>query len=191
MQGALNITASKCLDHVQNLEETLQPEVVLINGKLKSVITNEKLERVITKLNAKLNGVLEELALCKRMIAQGGSVAIPATIPASSKVNVPRPKAYGGSRNTKDIDNYVWGLEQYFKALSLEDAKKVDGATLYLTDAGMIWWRQGYGDIKKDTLTIKSFDDFRRELKKQFYPENAENEARANFHQLSYKNSIQ
>ncbi|KAH7681712.1 Saposin-like protein [Dioscorea alata] len=182
MQGALNITASKCLDHVKSLEDSLQPRVVHTEGEI---------ARVYTELCARLKQVEEELAICKRMIAQGASVAIPATTSSSSKIDVPRPKPYNGSRNAKEIDNYFWGLEQYFKAHGLEEAKKVDSAALYLTDAAMIWWRRRYGDIEKGTLTINTFDDFKMELKKQFYPENAENEARAKLRGLSCKNSIQ
>ncbi|KAH7677063.1 hypothetical protein IHE45_07G057400 [Dioscorea alata] len=114
MQGALNITASKCLDH--------------------------------------------------RAIAQGASVAIPATTSSSSKIDVPRPKPYNGSRNAKEIDNYFWGLEQYFKAHGLEEAKKVDSVALYLTDAAMIWWRRCWGDNENGTLTINTFEDFKKEL---------------------------
>ncbi|KAH7691698.1 hypothetical protein IHE45_01G015800 [Dioscorea alata] len=62
MQGALNITASKCLDHVKSLEDSLQPQVVHTEGKL---------VRVYTELCARLKQVEEELAICKRAIAQG------------------------------------------------------------------------------------------------------------------------
>ncbi|KAH7655654.1 hypothetical protein IHE45_18G026400 [Dioscorea alata] len=102
-----------------------------------------------------------------------------ATIPPSSKVDVPRPKAYNGARNAKDINIFLWGLEQYFKAFSMDDVKKVYHATLYLTDAMMIWWRRQCSDIERGTLSIYSFEDFKRELNRQFYPKNAKNEASA------------
>ncbi|KAH7688649.1 Apolipoprotein A-I protein [Dioscorea alata] len=39
MQGALNITASTCLDHVKSLEDSLQPKVVLVEDELARVYT--------------------------------------------------------------------------------------------------------------------------------------------------------
>lgn len=76
----------------------------------------DKLERVYTELCARVKQLEEELVVCKRAIAQGASVATPATTLSSSKIDVPRPKPYNRSRNAKEIDNYFWGLEQYFKA---------------------------------------------------------------------------
>ncbi|KAH7663360.1 hypothetical protein IHE45_14G048400 [Dioscorea alata] len=133
MQEALNIKASKCLDHVKSLEDSLQPKVVRVEGEL---------ARIYTKLCGRFKQVEEEHILCKKVIAQGASVATPATTLSSSKIDVLRPKPYNGSRNAKEIDNYFWGLEQYFKAHGLEEAKKVDSTTLYLTNAVKIWWRR-------------------------------------------------
>lgn len=121
MQGALNIVTSKCLNNVKSLEETLQSKVILIE---------EKPVRIITKVKE----VEEELALWKKAIAQRANVVIP----ASPKVEVPTPKIYNGTRNTNDIDNFLWGLDQYYKVLDVEAAKKVDYTTLYLIDAAII-----------------------------------------------------
>lgn len=170
MQGALNIVTSKCLNNVKSLEETLQSKVILIE---------EKPVRIITKVKE----VEEELALWKKAIAQRANVAIP----ASPKVEVPTPKIYNGTRNTDGIDNFLWGLDQYYKVLDVKAARKVDYTTLYLIDAAIIWWRLRCRDIERDTFAVNSFDDFKRELKKQFYPENAKNETRAKLRRLTHK----
>ena len=79
------------------------------------------------------------------------------TVVASSKVDVPRSKAYNGSRNMKEVDNFLWSLEQYFKALGVtEDAKKIDSAALYLMDTAMVWWRRRYSDIERGTCIINT-----------------------------------
>jgi len=172
LQGALNQALSRCLDQVKTLEEALHSEV----GTLK-----EELERVSNELKE----TKDELALCKKAIAQSGSIALPTIVVASSKVDVPRPKAYNGSRNAKEVDNFLWSLEQYFKALGItEDTKKIDSATLYLMDTAMVWWRRRYSDIERGTCIINTWDEFKKELKRQFYPENAEEEARAKLRRL-------
>jgi hypothetical protein len=133
----------------------------------------------------------DELTLCKKAIAQSGSIALPTIVVASSKVDVPRPKAYNGSRNAKEVDNFLWSLEQYFKALGItEDTKKIDSATLYLMDTAMVWWRRRYSDIERGTCIINTWDEFKKELKRQFYPENAEEEARPKLRRLQQKGSI-
>ncbi|KAF2324918.1 hypothetical protein GH714_021271 [Hevea brasiliensis] len=71
-----------------------------------------------------------------------------------------------------------------------DDAKKVDHAPLYLVDTAMVWWRRRHGDMEKGLCTIASWDEFKRELKRQFYPENAAHEARARLRRLSHKGSI-
>ncbi|KAH7687940.1 PspA lactotransferrin-binding region domain-containing protein [Dioscorea alata] len=102
MQGALDVVA---------LEETLLGK---ING----------LDVKVAKLEADLKDSKEEFVLCRKAIAQAPS-GIPVSPP--SRVDVPKPKMYGGSRNAKELDNFLWSLEQYFKALSItEDAKKCE-----------------------------------------------------------------
>ncbi|RCU34640.1 hypothetical protein DVA81_19180, partial [Acinetobacter baumannii] len=83
----------------------LQAEVVSLREELERV-SNELLE---TK---------EELVICKKAVAQGGSIALP-TMVATPKIDVPKPKPYRGSRNAKEVDNFLWSLEQYFKALGI------------------------------------------------------------------------
>ncbi|XP_050212403.1 uncharacterized protein LOC126663714, partial [Mercurialis annua] len=45
-------------------------------------------------------------------------------------------------------------------------------------------------ELEKGTCTINTWDEFKRELKRQFYPENAEEEARAKLRRLQQKGSI-
>ena len=61
----------------------------------------------------------------------------------------------------------------------LDDATKICNALLYHTDAAMLWWRRRSKDIRRRTCTIASWDEFKRELRKHFYPEHAEDEVRA------------
>ncbi|GFZ06587.1 hypothetical protein Acr_18g0007570 [Actinidia rufa] len=107
------------------------------------------------------------------------------------RIDVPRPKSFHGARNARELDNFLWNLEQYFDATSIEDdAKKIKTAPLYLADAAMLWWRRRHADIEKGTCIMESWEDFKREIKRQFYPENSEHEARAKLRRLAHKNTI-
>ncbi|KAL4352016.1 hypothetical protein GQ457_06G013590 [Hibiscus cannabinus] len=118
-------------------------------------------------------------------------VAVPSTTVETRRVEVPRPRTFGGSRNAQELDNFLYGLDQYLGAVGIvEDASKIQTASLYLTDTAMLWWRRRRNDIEKGTCTISIFDDFKRELKRQFYPENAEDEARARLRRLKQSGSI-
>ncbi|CAN1324762.1 hypothetical protein LINPERPRIM_LOCUS33226 [Linum perenne] len=89
------------------------------------------------------------------------------------------------------VENFLWGLEQYFEALGIRDElAKVRTASLYLVDVAMLWWRRRQGDIARGTCTIESWGDIKKEIKRQFYPENAELEARSRLRRLAHKGEI-
>ena len=35
---------------------------------------------------------------------------------ADPKVRVPEPKSFSGNRNAKELENFLWDMEQFFKA---------------------------------------------------------------------------
>ena len=93
-----------------------------------------------------------EVSLYKAVVAQGTLSSI-----VAPKVDVPSPKSFHGSRNSRELDNFLWNLEQYFEAMSIEDdAKKIKTTPLYLADAAMLWWRRRHVDIEKGTCTMES-----------------------------------
>ena len=67
---------------------------------------------------------------------------------------MPRPKSFAGTRNAHEVDNFLWGLEQYFDAIDIvEDGAKIEFAVLYLIDTAMLWWQRRQEDIKKGLCT--------------------------------------
>lgn len=130
----------------------------------------------------------EDLALCKRALAMGADTSDNVE---AKRIEVPKPKSFGGSCNAREVDNFLWGLDQYFGAIGItEEDAKIRTAALYLTDTAMLWWRRRRGDAEKGTCTITTFDDFTKELKRKFYPENADDEARARLRRLKHLGSI-
>ncbi|KAK3030119.1 hypothetical protein RJ639_038868 [Escallonia herrerae] len=87
----------------------------------------------------------------------------------SSRPRVPEPKSYAGARDAKEVENFLFDIEQYFRAIRVNSkATNVSMATMYLK----------YAEIKDGSCVINTWDIFKRELKSQFFPENAAFNAR-------------
>ena len=92
--------------------------------------------------------------------------------------DVPKPKPYKGSQNAREIDNFLWSMEVYFNVVRFrDDASKIQAVPLYLEDIATLWWWRRCEDMKKGTCSINTWEEFKADLKRQFYPENAEDEA--------------
>ena len=82
-------------------------------------------------------------------------------------------------------------MERYFKAIALTDeATKVRTATFYLTDTTTLWWHRRFADMEKSICTIETWDEFKREIKRQFYPDDVAYLARKNMRLLKHTCSI-
>ena len=120
--------------------------------------------------------VRQELAIYKAVV----SAQVMAT-QGASRVEVLKPQGFSGKRDAKELDNFLWHMERYFEAIALTDeAVKVRTTTLYLTDTTTLWWHRRFTDMEKDICTIETWEDFKREIKRQFYSEDMTYLARKN-----------
>ncbi|KAK3020691.1 LOW QUALITY PROTEIN: hypothetical protein RJ639_045597 [Escallonia herrerae] len=185
------------LGYVEQNLQTLEDHVLEeLESLKKAVMGQDELRTRFMELFANLQEQLDvvkvgveetrqETAMCKRAIAGG------AVVTHSPRVDAPKPKEFGGKRDAKELDNFIWHMERYFEGASITDEKaKVRTATLYLTDTATLWWRRKHNDIKKGLCTIDTWDVFKKEIKRQFYPENVTYEARKKLRELKHKNSI-
>ena len=107
------------------------------------------------------------------------------------RVEVPKPHTCSRKQDSKELDNYLWHMERYFEAITLTDeATEVRTTTLYLTDNAILWWRRRFMGIEKGTCTIVTWEDFKREIKKQFYLEDVDYMARKKIKHLKHTGSI-
>ena len=60
---------------------------------------------------------------------------------AGPKVRVPKPKSFNGNRNARELENFLWDMEQYFKAARVPDSEKVSMNSMYLMGDAKLWWR--------------------------------------------------
>ncbi|KAK3035993.1 hypothetical protein RJ639_031166 [Escallonia herrerae] len=185
------------LGYVEQNLQTLEDHVLEeLESLKKAVMGQDELRTRFMELFANLQEQLDvvkvgveetrqETAMCKRAIAGG------AVVTHSPRVDAPKPKEFGGKRDAKELDNFIWHMERYFEGASITDEKaKVRTATLYLTDTATLWWRRKHNDIEKGLCTIDTWDVFKKEIKRQFYPENVTYEARKKLRELKHKSSI-
>ncbi|GFS41746.1 hypothetical protein Acr_00g0076210 [Actinidia rufa] len=162
MQGILNSLAESWKAQMDALKDSLQAEIASMKEEIKEV--------------------KGDWSLCKMAVTQGTMSSSP-----SLKVDIPRPKSYNRSRNARELDNFLWDLDQYFEATGIhEENKKIKTVPLFLSDAATLWWRRQHADMECGTCTIATWEDIKREIKRQFYLINSEQELR----HLSYKSTI-
>ena len=98
----------------------------------------------------------------------------PSTLdPPLAKVRMPEPKPFGGARNAKDLENFLWDMEQYFIAARIPVGEQVTITTMYLSGDGKLWWRTRSSDAAAaGRLKIERWEILKKELKDQFLPTN-------------------
>ena len=80
----------------------------------------------------------EDIAILKKAVLQGSASGPEAS---SSKVRIPEPKGFNGNRNAKELENFLWDIEQFFKATHVPDSEKISITSMYLTGDAKLWWR--------------------------------------------------
>ena len=160
--GAINVVASDASEKVKLVENSLLAKITTLEGHVTTLVAEMrdlKAEYVALReenetLKLELRKALDELHLVKSIVAQGGvgGVAnLQSLLPSS--VDVPKPKTFDGSRSAKEIDNFLWSVEQHFNVVGVRDEQqKIDTAACYLVDTAMVWWRHRCGEISKGDL---------------------------------------
>ncbi|TYK02461.1 uncharacterized protein E5676_scaffold1738G00820 [Cucumis melo var. makuwa] len=115
------------------------------------VIRNE-----IVDANTRLNLTMRAMA---NQVPVGGAVSV-------TKVKVSEPKPFCGVRDAKALENFIFDLEQYFKATNtVTEEAKVTLTTMHLCEDAKLWWRSRYMDIKEGRCTIDTWDVLKKELR--------------------------
>ncbi|XP_015941749.1 uncharacterized protein LOC107467224 [Arachis duranensis] len=115
----------------------------------------------------------------------------PTIIRETTKIDLPKPKEFKGVRDARDVENFLWQMERYFEGQGVvEEAIKVRTTALYLSDNATLWWRRKCVDMEKGTCNITTWKDFKRELKRQFFPKNVVYKARKKLRELKHKSTI-
>ena len=93
--------------------------------------------------------------------------------PPPTKVRVPEPKPFGGARNAKDLENFLWDMEQYFTVARIPVGEQVTITTMYLSGDAKLWWQtRSSDDATAGQPKIERWEILKKELKDQFLPTN-------------------
>ncbi|KAK3031129.1 hypothetical protein RJ639_035127 [Escallonia herrerae] len=101
------------------------------------------------------------------------------------------PRVYRGARDAKELENFLFDIEQYFRAIRVDsEATKVSMAALYLVRDAKLWWRKKYAKIEDGSCVINTWDILKRELKSQFFLENTTFNARKALLECKHTGSV-
>ena len=143
---------------------------------------------IIPDLREEMESLRVQLRILQRAVGNGQA---PAQDEYASRVKIPEPCTYGGARDAKEVDNFLFDMEQYFLAAGIRDeARKVTTATMYLSGDAKLWWRTKYADIQANRVRIDSWELLKEAIRNQFFPENVEYEARRALRELKHTDSI-
>ncbi|KAG8474091.1 hypothetical protein CXB51_033770 [Gossypium anomalum] len=116
--GDMKETLEVVLIRMEELREDSKEFVLdsLISTLDKLTVRDKALEALVTTMKkeiAELKGSSLYLRLpWKVMLASG---------PKQCHVDVLKPEKFKGARSVREVDNFLWELEQYFKAMGIED----------------------------------------------------------------------
>ena len=136
------------LNHVEELAVALDAQNQVARE------TQRQLETKIALLKRTMNGLPRE-----------GEVA--------NKVKVPESKPFNGAKNAKDLENFLWDMEQYFRAARMPNQEMVTITSMYLSGDAKLWWKiRVEDDADTSRGKIDLWEALKKELKDQFLPTN-------------------
>ena len=107
------------------------------------------------------------------------------------KVRVLEHKGFRGAMNAKELENFLWDMEQFFKAAHVPDEEMVSITSMYLSGDAKLWWRTRTGDdAESGRPQITTWETLKRELKEQFLPTNSAWLVRESLKRLKHMGSV-
>ena len=140
----------------------------------------DTLEALVAALRLEVEEMRGDLAMGR--VGQGGGAV---------RVDAPKPSCFRGARSAKEVDNFLWGMDQYFRISGItSDVVRVSAASMYLQDIALVWWRRRSDDARRGGTSVRTWDEFQHEFRRQFYPECATAEARGRLRRLTQRSTI-
>lgn len=65
----------------------------------------------------------------------------PSTQEEGPRVKVPESAPFNGVRSAGTLENFLWDVDQYFKASKVPEVEQVPLVRMYLTGDAKLWWR--------------------------------------------------
>jgi hypothetical protein len=110
------------------------------------------------KSSERLEAAEETISILKQVVTNTPSEV------STSKPNVPKPKSFGRAKSSKELENFLWDMEQYFSVIKIGVAEQVNLIVMYLMGDAKLWWRTrieedlsaGHPKIKRAKRTVPS-----------------------------------
>lgn len=171
---------------IEGLRVQLESIRMLIEEKVNT--TNEKIDGVDKDM-----GILADLqqSEVQRLDLEVGvlkKAVSGSTSEGMKKYRIPEPKPFVGAREAKELENFVYDMDQYFKAAHVAEEEMVAIAAMYLSDDAKLWWRTRVED--KARAQITAWDDLKKELRAQFLPVNSGWQAREALRKVTHDKSV-
>ncbi|KAA0049578.1 senescence-specific cysteine protease sag39 [Cucumis melo var. makuwa] len=127
------VFAAHMEERVSELDSSQKTLLKVINGMSEDfLVTLDVVRNEIVDVNARLNLTMRAM---ENQAPAGGAISV-------SRVKIPKPKPFCGARDAKALENYIFDLEQYFKATNtVTEEAKVTLATMHLSEDAKLWWR--------------------------------------------------
>ncbi|MBA0668297.1 hypothetical protein Goklo_001227, partial [Gossypium klotzschianum] len=126
-------------DRLRTMQEQLREFVWDTIGSSEDKLAgkDDALEFMVTALKEDINELKGEIKIFKAAIGNG----MLASKSKPQAMDMPKSKAFRGARSASEVDNFLWAMEQYFHAMSIDDdATKVNTIAMYFTDVALLWW---------------------------------------------------
>ncbi|XP_070012843.1 uncharacterized protein [Nicotiana sylvestris] len=158
-----------------------------------------ELRQTVTALESRLMEALSIIDAMKAKIesheehvnAGVTEVASNVVVTREAKIEAPKPLVFKSVRDAQKVKNFLWHLENYFRHDKVrDDEAKINTAVLYLSETPMLRWRRKMADVDKSLCTISTWDQFKVDFKRQFFPKNVLYEARRKLRELKQTGSI-
>ena len=105
--------------------------------KEKLIGLKSEMQSLMDDLKGALQSYGEDIGVLKKVVLQESSSGPE----APSKVRVHEPEGFNGNKNAKELENFLWDMEQFFKAAHIPNGEKVSITNMYLTSDAKLWWR--------------------------------------------------
>ncbi|KAJ4973268.1 hypothetical protein NE237_006442 [Protea cynaroides] len=105
---------TECFDSVETLESAMKIALDGVKENFTGVV--DSLREDIDNLRVVNEDLKAKITVLERAVANGGP-----SQREISKLRIPEPKPFNGTRDAKVLENFIWQMEQYFKASKMED----------------------------------------------------------------------
>ena len=112
LRGEKQVAMSSVVADINKEIRALQAYEIAMDGELQACKVEVETSKVkVEAYKAKIEALKAYLKVCMIVVANGGVVQV-STAPNRA---VLRPPTFHGARSTREIDNFLWGLEAYFR----------------------------------------------------------------------------